>query len=250
MSIQLRDLPRPRLRVSAGELTHEAGDARRILGIERAGQRLLLGGVMPLWLGAGLADWSIHRRTRIQDTAGARESVIHSLMFAETGVPVLLGLFCEVNAGVLLSAYGAAGVHGGTAYWDQIYAQPRRRVDPLEQHVHSLLEVLPVTAAFLLTALHWDQARALTGRGRPDFGVRFKRRDPLSVPARARLLAAVTVFGILPYAEELWRCWRTKPTVRPLPEPAAPATATLRIPPDGDTPSAGQPRAATATEDS
>jgi hypothetical protein len=30
-------------------------------------------------------------------------------MFAETGVPVLLGLFCEVNAGVLLSAYTAAG---------------------------------------------------------------------------------------------------------------------------------------------
>jgi hypothetical protein len=27
-------------------------------------------------------------------------------------------------------------------------------VDPVEQHVHSLLEVLPVTAAFLLTALH------------------------------------------------------------------------------------------------
>ena len=24
---------------------------------------------MPLWLGAGLADWYIHRRTRIEDTA-------------------------------------------------------------------------------------------------------------------------------------------------------------------------------------
>ena len=65
---------------------------------------------------------------------------------------------------------GAAGLHGATACWDQVYAQPRRRVDPVEQHVHSLLEVLPVTAAFLLTALHWNQARALTGRGRPDRG--------------------------------------------------------------------------------
>jgi hypothetical protein len=54
----------------------------------------------------------------------------------------------------------------------------------------------------LLTTLHWDQARALTGRGRPDFGVRLKRRDPLSVRARVRLLAAVTTFGIPPYAEE------------------------------------------------
>ena len=55
-------------------------------------------------------------------------------MFAETGIPVLLGLFCEVNSSVLLSVYGTASVHGLTAYW--------------------------------------DQARALTGRGRPDFGVR------------------------------------------------------------------------------
>jgi hypothetical protein len=55
--------------------------------------------------------------------------MIHSLMFAETGVPVL-GLFCEVNASILLSAYGA-GLRGATAYWDQVYAQPRRRVDPI-----------------------------------------------------------------------------------------------------------------------
>ncbi len=248
MRIQLRNLahhPRP-----AEKLPHGPGDARRILGIERAGQRLLLGGVMPLWLGAGLADWYIHRRTRIQDTAGARESVIHALMFAETGIPVLLGLFCEVNASVLLSANGAAGVHGATAYWDQTYAQPRRRVDPLEQHVHSLLEVLPVTAAFLLTVLHWDQVRALTGRGRPDFGLRLKRRDPLSVSARVWLLAAVTVFGILPYAEELWRCLRTTPTIRPLPQSAVPATETLRIPPDGEMPSTEQHHAATAPEGS
>ncbi len=93
-------------------------------------------------------------------------------------------------------------------------------------------------AAFMLTALHWDQASTLAGKGRPDFSVRFKRRDPLSVSARVRLLAAVTVFGILPYAEELWRCWRTKPTVRPLPQPATPATETLRSPPNGDTPAA------------
>ena len=32
-------------------------------------------------------------------------------MFAETGVPVLLGLFCEVNAGVLATAAGAVAAH-------------------------------------------------------------------------------------------------------------------------------------------
>src|ERR1700751_3251637 len=66
-------------------------DLRRTAGIENATRRLLLVGVMPLWLGAGLADWYLHRRTRIEETAGPRESALHSLMFAETGVPVLLG---------------------------------------------------------------------------------------------------------------------------------------------------------------
>jgi hypothetical protein len=207
-----------------------AADLRRTLGLEKAVRRLLLGGVMPLWLGAGLADWYLHRRTRIEETAGPRESLIHHLMFAETGVPVLLGLFCEVNAGVLATAYAATGVHWATAYWDQAYAEERRRVSPLEQQVHSVLEMSPVTASFLLSALHWDQAAALAGqrRQRPDFGLRLKRRDPLTPATRAGLLAAIGLFGVLPYAEELWRCWRARPTVKPLPTPAEPATETLR----------------------
>lgn len=205
-----------------------AGDLRRTLGIEKAISRLLLGGVMPLWLGAGLADWYLHRRVGIEQAAGPRESLIHHLMFAETGVPVLLGLFCEVNAGVLATAYTAAGAHWATAYWDQAYAEERRRVSPVEQHVHSALEMSPVTAAFLLTALHWDQALALAGRGpsRPRFAIRLKRRDPLSPQARAILLTATAVFGVLPYAEELWRCWRAHPTTRPLDKPAEPPAET------------------------
>jgi hypothetical protein len=107
-------------------------DLHRTVGIENAVRRLPLGGVMPLWIGAGLADWYLHRRTRIEDTAGPRESALHSLMFAETGVPTLLGLFCEVNAGVLATAARAVAAHSATAYWDQSHAEPRRRVTPVE----------------------------------------------------------------------------------------------------------------------
>jgi hypothetical protein len=81
MRTQLCSPTRPRPRLSAQKPPHGPGGARRILGIERAGQRLLPGGVLPLRLGSG--------------------------------------------------------VHDATAYWDQLYAQPRRRVDPLEQHVHT-----------------------------------------------------------------------------------------------------------------
>jgi hypothetical protein len=207
-------------------------DLRRTAGIEDAVRRLLLGGVMPLWLGAGLADWYLHRRTRIEDTAGPRESALHSLMFAETGVPVLLGLFCEVNAGVLATAAGAVAAHSASAYLDQAYAEARRRVTPVEQHVHSLLEVSPVMATFLITALHWDQAKALAGQDRqpPRFRPRLKRRDPLSTTVRVTLLAAVTAFGVLPYAEEFLRCWRASPRLSSLPEPGEPVTEALRAP--------------------
>lgn len=42
------------------------------------------------------------------------------------------------------------------------------------------------------------------------------------------LLAAIALFGVLPYAEELLRCWRARPTATPLETPAEPATRTLR----------------------
>ena len=57
-------------RWAVGALSRGPGEARRILGVEQAARRLLLGGVMPLWLGAGLADWYLHRRTHIGRTAG------------------------------------------------------------------------------------------------------------------------------------------------------------------------------------
>ena len=207
-------------------------DLRRTLGVEAATRRLLLGGVMPLWLGAGLADWYRHRQTHIETTAGPRESAIHLLMMTETGVPVMLGLFCEVNAGVLLTSFASLGAHSATAYWDQVYAEPRRRVTPIEQHLHSLLEVVPLMATGFLTALHWDQARTLIGKDRHKrrFALRLKRRDPLPTSTKLGLIAALTVFGALPYGEELWRCWRAKPTIEPLPAPDEPATETLRMP--------------------
>ena len=231
----LMTLPAHALRGLTRGLARDPADLRRMAGIENATRRLLLSGVIPLWLGAGLADWYMHRRTRIEDSAGPRESALHSLMFAETGVPVLLGLFCEVNAGVLATAVGAIAAHSATAYWDQSYAEPRRRVTPIEQHVHSLLEVSPIMATFLLASLHWDQAKALAGQDRqpPRFVLRLKRRDPLSTWTRVALLVAVTAFGILPYAEELLRCWRTHPTINPLPQPPEPATQTLRVPDAG-----------------
>ena len=184
-------------------------EVRRRQGFDLATRRILLYGVLPAWIGAGLADWWHHRRTKIEQTSGPTESAIHSLMMAEAGVPTFLGLFCEVNAGVLAAALGSVAAHEATAYWDVSYAQSRRYVSPGEQQIHSLLEVVPMAATTLLLALHWDQALALVGRGTsaPDLRLRPKSR-PLSRTERAGAIGSILLFGAIPYTEELVRCLR------------------------------------------
>jgi hypothetical protein len=206
-----------------------AREVRRILGVEEASRRLLLYFVMPVWAGAGLADWWRHRRTSIETTAGTHEAVLHAVQMSEAGVPVLLGLFLETNAGVLAAAYGAFGLHQATAWWDVKYAESRREVTPNEQHIHGMLENVPLMAAAFLTALHWNQAQALVGRGpeRPRFRPQRKRR-PLARAERAGILAGVGLFIVAPYAEEIWRCARVTRSLRLQPETAPPPTDAIR----------------------
>jgi hypothetical protein len=176
--------------------------------MEEATRRALLFFAVPLWLTAGLADWYMHRRTRIEQTAGWRESILHAMMLAEAGVPALLGLFAEVNAGVLLTSYVALLAHQATAIWDVVFTDTRRRILPAEQHIHSFLEVGPMMAVTLLSVLHWDQLRALFGGpGAPDFSLRPKQ-TPLRREYVLSLLVALVTCGAVPYGEELLRCWR------------------------------------------
>lgn len=208
-------------------------ELRRRFGVEEATRRLLLYAVLPLWMGAGLADWWMHRRTDIEHTSGTRESAIHALMMTEAGAPTMLGLFFQPNAGVLSAAAASLGAHEATAIWDVSYAESRRKVTPAEQHIHSLLEVVPLMATTSLAALHWDQALAMVGRGpaKADFKLRPKVR-PLCARTRATVIGAVAVFGALPYLEEMVRCLRANRSLRSTPEaPQAQApTPTLRIP--------------------
>jgi hypothetical protein len=185
-------------------------ERRRREGIDDATRRALQWFVVPVWAGAGLADWWCHRRTDIEHTAGPTESAIHALMMAEAGVPTLLGLFCEVNAGVLRITYTMLAVHEVTAIWDVAYADDRREVTPTEQHIHGFLERVPMMATAFLTVLHWDQARAILARdGKADWRLRGKRRG-VSGRYRAGVLAAVGGLIALPYAEEMVRCLRAQ----------------------------------------
>jgi hypothetical protein len=130
----------------------------------------------------------------------------------------MLGLFCDINAGVLATTYGTLAIHELTAIWDVAYADDRHEVTPTEQHVHGFLERVPLMATAFLTVLHWDQAQSMVGiGGRPDWQLKPKRQ-PLSRGYRAGLLAAVAALVAVPYGEELLRCARAARQSRPLSE--------------------------------
>ncbi|ANS69158.1 diguanylate cyclase/phosphodiesterase [Streptomyces lincolnensis] len=189
--------------IAATGTTVDVGDATT---------RYLLYGLLPSWFVPGLADWAMHRRTRIEDTAGTKESLIHSLMMAEVGIPIAFTLRYEVNPLLLIVQLGGAAVHEATALWDvKTAVDSDREVRPVEQHIHSFLESLPFGALASLMCLHADQVGSLLrgGRGDPDAWRLVPRRRPLSRGYLAGIGLAIGTCVLLPYGEELLRCART-----------------------------------------
>jgi hypothetical protein len=170
---------------------------------------LLMFVVLPAWILAGLADYACHRAARIAETSGVAESLLHLLQFALVGLPVTLALFLKPNAGFFVLAGLCILLHHLTAYADARYANHTRPVWPVEQMVHSFLEVLPIAAFLLLAATQWDQFLALFGLGTERAMFRPQPRL-LPIPYLTAALAAAFAFNLLPYLEELRRCLRVR----------------------------------------
>ncbi len=156
--------------------------------------------VLPAWLGPGLLDWYFHRRSHIEEpeNGGALESLVHSTMFVEGGLPLLISASFEMNPLVIALMTGAAALHELTAMADVSLAlRSSRRVSQWEQHVHSFLEVMPFGIVPLMTLLHSPMTKhwRLTRRSSA-----FGKRDVVIVAS------AIAAFGVLPYTEELARC--------------------------------------------
>lgn len=170
---------------------------------------LLLYAVLPCWIAAGFADYWCHRATAIERTSGTKESVLHLLQFGLIAIPTILALLMEINAAFFAVAIVSIIIHHAIAYIDVRYANDTRVVPPIEQMVHSLLELLPITALLLLLVLHWGQFLALVGLGTEvaDFLLTLKS-DPLPVWYVLSAIAAAGLFNAIPYLEELARCLR------------------------------------------
>lgn len=168
---------------------------------------MLLGAVvLPLWLAAGLCDYTAHARTRIEETSGVHESVLHLLQTAQIGVPLLAVVLLEVNAGVLSLATAGVAAHSVTAYRDLRYTAPRRHVSVFEQYVHGFLIVLPLVALALVVLLHWPAVAALW-RGDARWEVYWKQPS-LDARIVTGVLLACLLLGVLPGVYEFVRTWR------------------------------------------
>ena len=176
-----------------------------------AAQYVLMYFILPLWLAAGFADYLCHRASHIEETSGPKESALHLLQFAEMAIPTLAAIFLDINALIILTGIVCLVLHEATAIWDVRYAYDRREVTPTEQHIHSLLEMLPLMGLTIIIILHWGQFLALFGLGteRADFGIRFKQ-PPLPWGYVTVMLTLVLLFEVLPYLEELLRALRDR----------------------------------------
>jgi len=170
----------------------------------KALSKFLLYGFIPMWTAAGVLDWMCHKRTDIEHTSGTKEALLHILMNAEAGLPLTLGLLCEINAGVLLAMFAGFALHEATVWWDIDYAEHHREAKPYEQHVHSFLEVMPLMGLSMAACLHPEQFSK-----KADFALRLKRE--FEPPAYWLAVVAMVAGGVvLPYANELWRCLRAQ----------------------------------------
>lgn len=175
-----------------------------------AAETVLLYFVLPLWLAAGFADYLCHRASRIEITSGYKETLLHLLMLIELAIPLLAPIFLEINAFIIATMIASFVAHQLTALWDTTFASHKRRITPIEQQVHSFLELMPLMAMVIVIVLNWPQFLSLWGVGSepPRYELVLKR-EPLPWTYVAAFFA-VLLFEVLPYMEEFVRGLRSR----------------------------------------
>ena len=111
------------------------------------------------WLSAGLCDFLCHRRTDLPHTSGVAESVTHLLQLVLLGAAIVVGLAFETGRATTLMLTALVAAHALVGYIDTRIAFGRRRVIlPVEQHIHSVLDMAPIIALAWLVIRSWPAA--------------------------------------------------------------------------------------------
>ncbi|MGC6491771.1 MAG: diguanylate cyclase [Myxococcota bacterium] len=170
--------------------------------------------ILPLWGLSGLLDWFCHRATKIEETTGLRESLLHSLMGLQIGLPIVLCIVFEVNVMVLMICLASLIAHEVVAHMDVHIAAPEREISIWEVHAHNYLATIPFYSFALIAVLKWEEfISLLTFDWAGGFGFELR---PVPIGGSGYLpayLAFMCVVCVFPYIEELYRCLRGRRSV-------------------------------------
>jgi hypothetical protein len=172
---------------------------------------LILYGLLPLWGITGFIDWCCHRATDIEHTSGLRESLVHSMMGIQLGIPILLCLLFEVNVLILLICGVAFVLHEIVAHYDVYYSAPLRRISIWEVHVHNYMATIPLYLLLLIIIINWEVTLRLVSL---DWAGQLTLRR-VAVPHGSSgylqgYLTFMALLCVLPYLEENLRCYRAR----------------------------------------
>jgi hypothetical protein len=167
---------------------------------------LILYGLLPLWLIMGFLDYHCHRTSKIEESSGITESLLHAVMGVQIGIPIFLGLLFEINVGVLLIMLAALIFHEWVAHLDVAYARQHRQISMLEIHVHSFLETLPFFTVALIVCINWSAfVDLISFNWEGHLGLNPKVNS--TVHYILGYVALMLFADIVPYIGELTRCW-------------------------------------------
>lgn len=149
-----------------------------------------------VWLGAGTFDFWLHRASGIESTSGLRESTLHLAQIAVLGLATILWLSFRSSPAFFAMLLALVLLHAVAGYWDTRVAYPKRAIRPLEQHVHSILDIAPWIAA---GAIYWAMPSE-------PYGPLLTLEPKPPALWLFALMPALLLTG-LPAVYEFWRCW-------------------------------------------
>ncbi len=170
---------------------------------------MILYGLLPLWGITGFIDWCCHRATKIETTSGLRESLMHTAMGIQVGIPILVCILFYVNVTVLLICFGAVLLHEFVAHYDVHYASPRRHISIWEVHVHNYMATIPLYLLMLIIVINWEMfINLITLNWAGNMQLQRVSNPHSGSTYLPAYLAFMGVTCVLPYAEENLRCLR------------------------------------------
>jgi hypothetical protein len=165
---------------------------------------LVLYFAFPLWLLAGFIDYLCHRATDIEHTSGVRESRLHVVQYVQILAAAAFTVLFKINLLVVAIVIAIVAAHTFTGARDVFQTAQRRYISPLEQLVHSYLEVLPIVGAALLVVAWSAGAGAAHAKG-VTIALQLKSREEQLSPKVLAWVAVGMFFAGLAVFEEFRR---------------------------------------------